>query len=71
MTANSQDFSRMKNDELGSFLRDRGIPCHDRKKKDRITLAKAANNLGFLVRPKPDEIKAEVPFRKDSYMYLS
>lgn len=70
MNADSQDFSRMKNDELCSFLRDRGIPCHDRKKKDRIALAKAANNLGFLARPKPDEIKAEVEKDKENLLII-
>ena len=70
MNANIEEFSRMKNDQLGSFLRERGIPHHDRKKKDRVTLAKAASNMGILRRPKPEEIKADVETDKENLLTM-
>ena len=66
MNANIEEFSHMKNDQLGSFLRERGIPHHDKKKKDRITLAKAASNTGIHRRPKPEEIGADVETDKET-----
>ena len=61
MNANIEEFSHMKNDQLGSFLRERGIPHHDKKKKDRITLAKAASNIGIHRRPRKDVgVRADV-----------
>ena len=70
MNANIEEFSHMKNDQLGSFLRERGIPHHDRKKKDRITLAKAASNMGIHRRPKPEEIRADVETDKENLLTL-
>ena len=70
MNANIEEFSHMKNDQLGSFLRERGIPHHDKKKKDRITLAKAASNMGIHHRPKPEEIRTDVETDKENLLTM-
>ena len=69
MNANLQDFTRMKNDELGSFLQKRGISSHKRKKKDRI-VATVANRMGISIRPTPEEIQADIQSNKENLLTL-